>query len=134
MTTWLTSPNGPIVLSLIALLSFLGRTFVDFQFVYIDFFPDPGLAALTTLINTALFGGWFWALLTAARGNRGGLIAALVFDLLFLFGISVGTLLFYCPSPCDTAWPLAEIANWISLFSGLLAAVALGLRLRQSAV
>ena len=133
MKTWFTSRNGAIVLLLIALIVFLGRTFIDFQFVYADFASDLGMAALMTLINMALFGGWMWALLAAARGSRRGLIAALVLDLLLVFGLSVGTALLYCPSPCDTAWPLAEIFNWASLIFGLLAAVAVGFQLRQSA-
>jgi hypothetical protein len=47
---------------------------------------------------------------------------------LFLFGITVGTLVAYCTSPCLTAWPLIEIANWTTLVTGLIAAVAVGLR------
>jgi pyruvate/2-oxoacid:ferredoxin oxidoreductase beta subunit len=79
----------------------------------------------------AVFGGWLWGLLAATRGSRRGLIIALGFDLLLWLGIAVGTLLAYCPSPCDTAWPLMEIANWANLLFGLLAAVAAGLHLRS---
>lgn len=132
MKTWFASLNGVITLSLVALLIFMGRTFIDFQYVYVEFFPNPGEAALAILVNMALFGGWFWALLKASHGSRRGLMGALIFDLLFVLLLSVGTLFFYCPSPCDTAWPLAEIINWASLIVGLLAAVAVWLRLRRS--
>lgn len=134
MRTWFASVNGAITLSVIALLVFLGRTFVDFQYVYGGFAPSPGPAALAVLINMALFGGWFWGLLAAVRGSRRGLIAVLVFNLLFLFGIAVGTLVAYCPSPCPTAWPSMEIANWSNLLFGLLASVATGRYLQQSRV
>jgi hypothetical protein len=129
MKTWLTSLNGAISLMLIALLASLGRTFADFQYVFNEFFPRPDQAVLAILILLALFGGWFLGLLVAARGGRGGLIAAFVFNLLFLFGFSIGTLVAYCPSPCPTAWPLMEIINWVNLGTGLIAAVAAGLHL-----
>lgn len=130
MKTWFTSLNGAITLSVIALLTFIGRTFLDYRYVYDQFFPRPGQAAVSILINMALFGGWIWALLAASRGSQGGLIATLIFNLLLLFGVAVGTLVAYCPSPCPTAWPLMEIANWANLITGLIAAVAVGLRLR----
>lgn len=132
MKTWFTSLNGAIILSAIAYLAFLGRTFVDFQFVFSYFAATPALAALATLINTALFGGWLWGLLAAVRGSRSGLIATLIFTLLFLLGDAVGTLVAYCPSPCPTAWPLMEIANWSNLLFGLLGVMAAGLHLRSS--
>jgi hypothetical protein len=133
MKTWFTSLNGAIALSVIALLTFMGGTFLDYQFVFDEYFPGPGQAGMTTLINMALFGGWIWALLAASRGARGGLIATLIFTLLFFLGIAVGTLVAYCPSPCSTAWPVIEIANWAKLITGLMAAVAVGLQLRPAA-
>lgn len=132
MKAWFTSLNGAIALSMIALLTFLGRTFLDFQYVMPDFFPSSGQTALGVVVYMALFGGWLWGLLAAVRGSRGGLIALLVFNLLLPFGAGVATLVSWCPSPCPTAWPLMEIANWTNLLLGLLAAVSVGLRLRQS--
>lgn len=134
MRTWFRSLNAAIVLAVIALLTFMGGTFLDYQFVFNEFFPSPGQAAMVTLINVALFGGWIWALLAASRGARGGLIATLVFTLLFFFVIAVSTLVVYCPSPCAIAWPVMEIANWAKLITGLIAAVAIGLQLRRSFV
>ena len=131
MKTWFTSLNGAITLSVIALLSLLARTFVDFQFVFNEFGSSPGQAALTVLMMTALVGGWLWGLLAAARGGRGGLIAALIFSLLLPVGEGIGTLVAFCPSPCQTAWPLMEIANWSNVILGLAAALAVGLHLRQ---
>ena len=66
------------------------------------------------------YGGWLWALISAARGNRKGLIATLVYNvLLLLFGVSTFTTL--CPSPCDTAWPLGELLMWSNVIIGMLA-------------
>jgi pyruvate/2-oxoacid:ferredoxin oxidoreductase beta subunit len=83
------------------------------------------------LLYTALFGAWTWALLRAMRGSRSALIAALIINLLFLLAIPVGTLVAYCPSPCRELWPVMELANWINVFFGLLATVAMALQLRQ---
>ncbi|MBI2862465.1 MAG: hypothetical protein HYX89_06575 [Chloroflexi bacterium] len=132
MISWFTSLNGAITLSLVALLTFVGRTFVDYQYVYPEFFPSPGQALVSITINVALVGGWIWALLAVASGKRGGLIAVLLFALLLSVGFGVATLVAFCPSPCPTAWPLGEVANWINLIAGVVAAVAVGLQLRAS--
>ena len=132
MKTWFTSLNGAIALSTIALLSLLARTFVDFQFVFTEFASSPGQAALAVLIMTALFGSWFWGLLVAVRGSRRGLMVVLILTLLLPFGEGIATLISFCPSPCPTAWPLMEIANWSNVILGLVAALAVGLHLRQA--
>src|SRR3990170_3676261 len=117
MKAWFTSLNGAVALSLIALISFLGRTFLDWRYVYQEFLAGVGPVALTTVVYLAFFGGWFWALLAAARRSRTGL--------------GVGTLGSFCSSPCQPAWPLREIANWSTLLFGLLAAVSAAVHLRQ---
>jgi uncharacterized membrane protein YozB (DUF420 family) len=104
---------------------------VDFQHEYSSFLSGTGAVLLGTLLYTALFGGWAWALLRAMRGHRGALITALIINILFLLVIPVGTLVSYCPSPCSTLWPVMELANWLNLLFGLLAAVAFGLQLGQ---
>jgi len=126
MKTRLVSLDGSITVLAVALLTFLGRTFVDFQFVYSGLAAASGKAALATLNTMALFGVWLWGLLAATRGSRRALTTAWVFNLLFLFGIGFGTLVSYCPSPCQTAWPLMEIANWANVITGAIAAVAVG--------
>lgn len=130
MKTWFTSLNGAITLSAVASLSMLARTFLDFQFVFNEFAPSPGQAGLAILVMTAIFGGWLWALLAAVQNSRAGLIGALAFPLLGVGG-GLATMFALCPSPCPTAGGLMEIANWANLITGLLAAVAVGLHLRQ---
>jgi hypothetical protein len=129
MKNWFTSLNGAITLSVISLLVFLGRAFIDFYFVFGEFALNLSMIALAMLFYLALFGGWIWALLAAVQGSRRGVIALLGIDLFFLLVIAIGTLVSYCPSPCQTAWPLGEITNWSSLVIGFLAAIALGVHL-----
>lgn len=132
MKNWFTSLNGAIALSMISLLVFLGRTLIDFYYVYREFNLDVGTVALAMLANMALFGGWIWALLSAVQGSRRGLISVLVLDLFFFFVIAVGTVVSYCPSPCRTAWPLGEITIWASVIFGLIASVSAWLALRKT--
>jgi hypothetical protein len=129
MKNWFTSLNAVISLSVISLLVFLGRTFIDFYYVYREFSLDVGMVTLAILINLALFGGWIWGLLSAAQGSRRGLITVFGFNLFFLLVIAVGTLVSYCPSPCRTGWPIGEIFIWASLVAGLLGSLSSGFKL-----
>ena len=130
MKSWFTSLNGAISLSVIALLTELWRAFVDFQYEYAIFLNSTGALLLTTLLYTAFFGVWAWALVRAVRGSRRALIAAFILNLLILLVIPIGALVAYCPSPCRDLWPVMEAANWTNLFFGLLASVALAFQLR----
>jgi hypothetical protein len=129
MKSWFTSLNGAVALSVIAMLTELWRAFVDFQNEYSIFLDGTGAVLIGTLLYTALFGGWAWALLRALRGSRSALIAALIINLLFLLVLPIGSLVAFCPSPCSELWPLMELANWINLLFGLLATAALALQL-----
>jgi hypothetical protein len=62
----------------------------------------------------------------AARGNRGGLVAAFVFNALVWLAIPVGTIFFYCPGGLCASFTL-NIANALNLILGLLASVALAM-------
>ena len=129
MKNWFFSIGGAITLALISLLVFLGRTFIDFYYVYGEFGLSVGIASGAILLHIVLFGGWIWSLLSAVQGNRRGLIAVFGFNLFFFLFIAVGTLVSYCPSPCQTGWPLGEIAIWTSLITGLLASISLGIQI-----
>ncbi len=135
MMAWFTSPNGATVLSLMAYLTVLGRTFVDFRYLIPEMYPSagPGPLGLAIAAYAAFFGSWVWALLAAASGGRGGLIAVLVYNLIFTFFSGLYSLLFLCPSTCPSSQPLMEIALWANLITGLLASVAVGSRLRGTA-
>lgn len=134
MKNWFSTLKGAVTLSVIALLTELWRAFVDFQYEYSTVLNSMGLLLLATLLYTAFFGGWAWALLRAMRGSRSALIVALILNLLILLAIPIGTLVAYCPSPCRELWPVMELANWINLLFGLLAAFALVIQLRPAYV
>ncbi len=123
--------NRAVALTGLALLLFLARTFVDFQFVYTEFASTAAMAAVASLIMAPLFGGYFWSLHRAANGQRGGWIASLIFTLLLPIGAGLATPITLCPSPCQTAWPFMEIINWANLFTGAIAAMAIVQQLRS---
>ncbi len=123
-STW----GAALFLSAAALLSFLARTFVDYGFVYQELNLTSASLGIVTLFNLAFFGGWIWALVSGSHRSRRAMFALLAYDaLLVLFGLS--TLVSFCPSPCQTAWPVGEIAIWSNLIIGVPAAVLVGLNL-----
>jgi hypothetical protein len=113
----------------------LGRTFVDFRYLIPERYPSaaPGMVGLGIVAYTAFFGAWVWVLLAAARGGRGGMIAALGYNLFFTLLSGVYSLLVLCPSTCPSSRPLMEIALWANLITGLLASVTVGSQLRAAA-
>jgi hypothetical protein len=131
MKNLFTSLRGAIAFTLISLLVYLGRAFIDFYYVFGEFGLEVGMVAGAIVIYLVLFGGWILALLSAVQGSRRGLIATFGFNLIFLLFIAVGTLVSYCPSPCRTGWPLGEIAIWASFVTGLLATISLGVQIWQ---
>ena len=123
------------VLSALAFLAFMERALLDWRFVYGEFVKETDLA--TTVLAIAFYlpvsAAWLWGLMAAARGSRNGLWTLLALSLLLLVGLGVATPVSFCPSPCQTAWPLMEVSNWAGLVVGLLAALSAWLRLRQPA-
>ncbi len=128
MKTWFNSLNGVINLSAMALLVFLWTVLLDWRYVYDTATLGMVGVGLGALGYTAYLGVWIWGLLAATRGQRGGLLAALVFALL-LVGYAVLDLIVYCPTSC-VKWPVYYIANGLNLVAGLFAAVAIGSYLR----
>ena len=131
MNTWFTSLKGALTLSAMALLTEAWRGFLDAMFVFPYDIGDEVLMNLAAIVFTVLFGGWTWSLIAAGRGSRGGLIAAFILNALVLLGIPVSWLFFYCPAACRADAGIFNLANTLNLIFGLLAAIALGLQLRQ---
>jgi len=133
MRNWLTSLNGAITLSLIALLTFLGRGFLDWRYEYP--LQDPTGSWDTTLafVYMVLAGLWIWSLLATARGRRGGLIVSLILALLLDVALALATYFIFCPpwTGCQ-GWPNAWFWNWANLITGLLASAVILIRLRQN--
>ncbi len=134
MKTWFTSLNGALTLAALAWLSELWRAWLDMLFEYpggyVHATIDGGSTLAVTLIYTAIFAGWAYALHLTAHGSRGALIAACVLNALVWLVIPVGWLAFYCTGSCAVnAGVMFNLANWLNLILGLLAGVALVLQL-----
>ncbi len=134
MKTWTSSLSTAIVLSSIALLTELWRAWLDMLFEYpggsVHAEVDGASTLALTLVYTAVFAGWAYSLHRATRGSRGALIATLVLTVLVWLAMPVSWAAFYCTGDCSArAGILFNIANWLNLVFGLLAAVALVLQL-----
>lgn len=106
--------NNLMLLSGAAFISFLGRTFLDFNIVY----PEMGVQESELfgyiIFNLVFFAGWLWALMAAIQGSKRALIVTLLYDVLLLvFGLS--TIFTLCPTPCGTAWPIGELLIWSNI-------------------
>lgn len=132
MGKWLTSLNGAITLSVLALLTFMGRAFLDWRYEYPQQDPAGNWDTSGALIYMALIGGWLWGLLAAGRGSRRGLIVCLIAVLLLDVVFAGVTYFFFCPpwTGCK-GWPNAWLWNWSNLISGAVAAVAIAFQLRE---
>lgn len=132
MKNWFTSLNGPITLSVIALLTFLGRAFLDWQYQYSQSDPAGTWYTSTVLIYLVLISGWLWGLLAAGRGSHRGLIGSLIAVLLLNVAFALATYFLFCPPWTGRqGWPKAWPWNWSNLFSGAIAAIAILFQLRQ---
>lgn len=135
MKSWITSLNGTITFTVIALLTFLGRAFLDWRYEYPQQDPAGNWDTLMAVIYMALIGGWLWALLAAGRGGRRGLIGCLVAVLLLDVGLALATYFVFRPPWTDcTSWLNAWLWNWLNLIPGAIAAVAIAFQLRRKGV
>lgn len=119
-----------LVLSWAALLGFFGRSIIDFRYVYPDQILDTASNAIALVAYVAILGGWVAALIALAGHHRWGGVACLAFALLPIL-LGVTTEAAFCPTPCATAPPLADITNWVCLGLGVLSAVSLIAYLRS---
>ncbi|NIS83504.1 MAG: hypothetical protein GTO14_25650 [Anaerolineales bacterium] len=133
MRNRLISLNGAITLSVIALLAFLGRGFMDWRYEYPLQDPSGAWDLPGALVYMALAGAWVWSLLAAARGSRRGLIVILVLALVLNVALAAATYFIFCPPWTDCqGWPNVWLWNWANLISGLLAVAAVAFQLRRS--
>jgi hypothetical protein len=131
MKNWFLSLHGAIALSVTALLTFLGRLFLDWRYESQLLGPAGSFEeAVNVLLFLAFAGGWIWAILAAIRGSRRGLLASLVLALLLDVAFALVTYAVLCPPGCrgfPNLWPW----SWAQLILGLLAAIALVFQLRR---
>jgi len=129
MKEWFFSLNGALTLSALTLLSQVWRGFLDAMFVLPTDFGDEGTMQLAAIVFTALFASWSWAIWSAWRGSRRGLLAAFLINLLVLLMIPISWLLFYCPAACRADAGIFNLANTLNLVLGLLAGISLATQL-----
>jgi hypothetical protein len=130
MKQWLTSINGAVTLTALAIISELWRGFLDAMFVLAVEFNDPLTMQASAVIFAFLFSGWGLALALAWRGSRKALIVTFGLNLLVLLAIPVSWLFFYCPAACRATAGIFNLANSLNLLLGILAAITLGYHLR----
>ena len=135
MKNWLLSRNGAITLSVMALLTFLGRIFLDWRYEsHLLGAPGSVQETMYVLLFLAFVGGWVWAMLAATSGSRLGLAARLVLVLLLDIGFALLTYLSLCPPASCNGLPNLWLWNWAQFILGLLAAVALVFQLTRKKV
>ena len=139
MKTWFTSLNGALTLAALAWLSELWRAWLDMLFIYpggsVHATIDSGSTLAVTLVYTAVFAGWAYALYLTAFSSRRALIVTCVLNVFVWLAIPIGWLAFYCTGSCAVnAGVMFNLANWLNLILGLLAGVGLVLQLGQKKV
>jgi hypothetical protein len=127
------SMSGTTALSVIALLTFIGRGMMDWRYEYPLQDPTGAWDIPGTLIYLALIGGWIWGITAAVQGSRPGLIAILILAVVLNVVLALATFFIFCPpwTDCD-GWPNAWLWNWANLVSGLLAVAAAAFQLKHS--
>jgi len=125
--------SGTLVLALLAFAISIGRTLIDWGFVYPEFgSPEPTSVGLRLVVYSTIFGVWAWALVGLANGSRRSAWVTLALTLLLNVVLGISTTVALCPSPCQTLWPVGELWNWATTLSGLAAVVAIARRLRSA--
>lgn len=126
MSNWLWRGQTAIVLSAVTLLLFLERIFLDFRYVALEMEAVTDIMPFTApymAVSFVVFGLWLWGLMAAVRGKRGAFITLLLFNLLALL-LAVSTLVYLCPTPCQTGAPLADIIDWSLTVIAVVASVS----------
>jgi len=100
---WFRSSNGVVVLSFLALLSLLIRSYVDTAYILPGDYSGFGInfSILWFFGYTVILGGWIWALIAAGKDNRGGLIALLVYSIVVTLGFGAASLLTFVSYPVE---------------------------------
>ncbi len=123
---WLRSARTAGALAALAFLAFFGRALLDWRFVYPEFMAETDIATVVAAMAFYLAVGaiWIWGIVGLAAGRRSGANAVLILALLFLVVAGVATPVAFCAFPCQTAWPLMEIANWSGIVVGVLSSAS----------
>ena len=133
MRNWFASRRGAVALSVLALLTFLGRAFMDWRYEYPLQDPAGAWDIPAAVVYMALTGGWIWGILATAQGSKRGRIVVLILPLVLNVALALATYFLLCPPWTDCeGWPNAWLWNWANLISGLLAVAATAFQLKRS--
>ncbi len=129
MTTWFTSRNGALTLSFIAMLSLLARSYYDVRYILVEEYSQlmAGMDILWIVALTAIVGGNMAALMAATGDRRGGWVAVFVYNLITGLGWGAASLVAFLSNSLEL------VIFTASLVTGVLAAAAVGSRLRSAA-
>jgi len=127
MKTWFTSLHGAITLSALALLSFIGYTFMAARYFLEKWIPGDGAAMVETIVLLLIIGGWLRALFVAAGGRRGGLTALFAFSVLITL-IALYDMQFVLYA--QISWP-EQLMVVVMLIVGVIVTAAMGVHLRN---
>src|SRR5262245_17552126 len=130
MKTRFLSLNGAVTLSALALVVLIWATLLDWHYIYPEFKLAVNTVGLAALGFAAFFGGWIWALLSAVRGSRRGLVSLLLYAVLLVL-YAIGDLIVYCPTSCTRVW-WYYLFNWTNLVLGSLVTLTIAMQLRSS--
>ena len=123
---WFHSSNGVVLLSFLALISLLFRSYTDTAYILPGDYSGFGtnFSILWFFGYTAILGGWIWALFAAGKDSRGGLIALLVYSVIVALGFGAISLLVFI------SYPVEILVYGSNLLLGSVAFVSILFRLR----
>ena len=125
MKAWFTSLNGALVMSVLALLSFIGYALLEMRYFLEKWIPGDGAAMVETIVVLLIVGGWLRALFVAAGRRRGGLIA------LIAFGVFTALIAPYDVRYFPLPWPEQTMVIATFILS-VIAIAALAVQLKQT--
>ena len=125
---WFRSSNGAVLLSFLAMLSLLFRSYIDTAYILPGDYSGFGtnFSILWFFGYTAILGGWIWALIAAGKDSRGGLITSLVYSIIvaLIFG-AISLLVF-------VSYPVEILVYGANFLFGSIAFVSILFRLRAT--
>jgi hypothetical protein len=83
------------------------------------------------LFYSAAFGLWAWGLIALARRERVGAWVVLILTALFGGLLGIGTIVSFCPIPCEVLSPVGDTWNLATTITSVLAIIALIADLRR---
>jgi hypothetical protein len=119
-------------LALLAYAVAIGRSLIDWGYVYPELgFTQPWSVFGALVFYSAAFGLWSWGLIGLARRERVGAWVVLVLTTLFGGVLGIGTIVAFCPVPCEVLSPIGDLWNLTTTVTSIAAIVAIARDLRR---